>query len=47
MLFKVTGLHNLFPSLKFIGMIETRGMKWETSVFEGNENCEQKFSSKI
>jgi hypothetical protein len=35
-------LHNLFSSLNVIGLIKSRGMQWATSVFEGNENCEQK-----
>ena len=39
-------LHNLFSSFNIIGLIVSRGMRWATSVFEGNENCEQKFRRK-
>jgi hypothetical protein len=46
LLFKVTELHNLLPSPNITGLIKSRGMQWATILFEGNENCEQKFRRK-
>jgi len=46
MLFTVMELHNLFASPNIIELIKSWGLQWATSVFEGNENCEEKFRRK-